>query len=125
MLASQLGVSKLTIIEKLKENRCSYTRRNQKHDKHRLCIGKSNLDVHFNGNLMKYTNDETKISEFVNHYLAADRSRVLLELTGGHEKILLTASYDRNVLLSVINPYCVRNFAKSYRDLAKTDKIDR
>ncbi len=30
----------------------------------------------------------------------------------------------KKVPLSVVNPYYVRNFARSYRDLAKTDKID-
>ena len=32
--------------------------------------------------------------------------------------------HEKNIRLSVVNPYYVRNFARSYRDLAKTDKID-
>ena len=35
-----------------------------------------------------------------------------------------TAVHEKNIRLSVVNPYYVRNFARSYRDLAKTDKID-
>ena len=31
--------------------------------------------------------------------------------------------FERRLSISVVNPYYVRNFAKSYRDLAKTDKI--
>ena len=87
-------------------------------------IGKSNLDVYFNGKLRRYPNNETGISEFVRHCLIADEVRVILEPSGGYEKRLLTTLHDKKVPLSVVNPYYVRNFARSYRDLAKTDKID-
>ena len=87
-------------------------------------IGKSNLDVYFNGELRRYTNDKTGISKFVKNCLATGEPRVILEPTGGYEKYLLTALHDKNIPLSVVNPYYVRNFARSYRDLAKTDKID-
>ena len=87
-------------------------------------IGKSNLDVYFNGKSRRYQNNKTGISEFVRHCLEVTESRVILEPSGGYEKHLLTALHDRNIQLSVVNPYYVRNFAKSYRDLAKTDKID-
>ncbi len=87
-------------------------------------IGKSNLDVYLNGKLRRYLNNKTGISEFVRHCLIVDGARVVLEPSGGYEKRLLTALHDKNILLSVVNPYYVRNFARSYRDLAKTDKID-
>ena len=32
--------------------------------------------------------------------------------------------HEKNIRLSVVNPYYVRNFGRSYRHLAKTDKID-
>ena len=32
--------------------------------------------------------------------------------------------HELKIAVSVVNPYYVRNFARSYRDLAKTDRID-
>jgi transposase len=47
-----------------------------------------------------------------------------LEPTGGYERSLLKELSFEQIRVSVINPYYVRNFAKSKKDLAKTDKID-
>ena len=49
---------------------------------------------------------------------------MVLEPSEGYEKRLLSKLHSEKILLSVVNPYYVRNFARSYRDLAKTDKID-
>ena len=87
-------------------------------------IGKSNLDVYFNGKSRRYPNNKTEIREFVKHCLVGDESRVILEPSEGYEKRLLTTLHDKNILLSVVNSYYVRNFARSYRDPAKTDKTD-
>ncbi len=50
--------------------------------------------------------------------------RVVLEPTGGYEKQLVRKLFETKTQVSVVNPYYVRNFAKSFRDFAKTDKID-
>lgn len=68
-------------------------------------IGKSNLDVYFNGELKRYTNDKTGISKFVKNCLAAGEPRVIAEPTGGYEKYLLTALHDKEIPLSVVNSY--------------------
>ena len=87
-------------------------------------IGKSNLDVYFKGKLKRNRNDKTGISEFLNDCLVNDESRVILEPSGGYEKDLLMKLHELKIAVSVVNPYYVRNFARSYRDLAKTDRID-
>jgi transposase len=87
-------------------------------------IGKSNLDVYFKGKLKRYRNDKTGISEFLKDCLVNDESRVILEPSGGYEKDLLMKLHELKIAVSVVNPYYVRNFARSYRDLAKTDRID-
>lgn len=51
-------------------------------------------------------------------------TRVVVEATGGYEKVLVTALYNQGVAVSVVNPRRVRDFAKSLGKLAKTDKID-
>ena len=87
-------------------------------------IGKSNLDVYFKGKLKRYRNDKAGISEFLKDCLVNDESRVILEPSGGYEKDLLMKLHELKIAVSVVNPYYVRNFARSYRDLAKTDRID-
>jgi transposase len=47
-----------------------------------------------------------------------------LEPTGGYERNLLKELHFCKFPVSVVNPFYVRNFAKSKRDLAKSDKID-
>ena len=86
-------------------------------------IGKSNLDVYFNGKLRRYPNNNKGIIEMVKNCLAAD-SRVILEPSGGYERALLARLHEQEIPVVVVNPYYVRNFARSYRDLAKTDRID-
>ena len=87
-------------------------------------IGKNNLDVCFKGKHKRYRNDEKGIAEFIENCTKSEGIRVVLEPSGGYEKRLLLKLHSEKILLSVVNPYYVRNFAKSYRDLAKTDKID-
>ena len=87
-------------------------------------IGKSNLDVYVGGKSRRYKNDKTGIENFVKLCLRNESNRVVLEPTGGYERALLTKLHEQGIATAVVNPYYVRNFAKSYRDLAKTDKID-
>ena len=76
-------------------------------------IGKSNLDVYFKGKLKRYRNDKTGISEFLKDCLVNDESRVILEPSGGYEKDLLMKLHELKIAVSVVNPYYVRNFARS------------
>ena len=87
-------------------------------------IGKSNLDVYVEGKSRRYKNDQTGIEDFVNLCLKNEANRVVLEPTGGYERSLLMRLHEQGIATAVVNPYYVRNFAKSYQDLAKTDKID-
>jgi transposase len=51
-------------------------------------------------------------------------SRIVVEPTGGYERNLLKELIFHKLPASVVNPFYVRNFARSKQDLAKTDKID-
>lgn len=51
-------------------------------------------------------------------------SHVIVEATGGYEKALARACGKEKILLSVLNPRQVRDFAKATGLLAKTDAID-
>lgn len=51
-------------------------------------------------------------------------THVCLEATGGWEQPLVTALYEQGLLVSVVNPRQVRDFARARGQLAKTDQID-
>jgi transposase len=87
-------------------------------------IGKSKLDVYLGGKHYKYDNGENGIEEFISKCRGAEVFRVVLEPTGGYERNLLKKLVYNKIPVSVVNPFYARNFAKSTRDSAKTDKID-
>jgi transposase len=49
---------------------------------------------------------------------------VVCEATGGYQNALVDFLHDHSILLSVINPRQVRDFARSRGILAKTDRLD-
>jgi transposase len=85
-------------------------------------IGKLDFDVFLNNKHHKFTNDAEGIEAFILQCKAYENSQVILEPTGGYERDLLQQLHFNEI--SVFNPFYVRNFAKSKKDLAKTDKID-
>ncbi|MDR2794355.1 MAG: IS110 family transposase [Holosporaceae bacterium] len=87
-------------------------------------IGKSNLDVFIVGKYSKFENTCDGIEKLILKIKRLDDPRIILEPTGGYERSLLKELFSNQRSESVVNPYYVRNFAKSKRDLAKTDKID-
>jgi transposase len=87
-------------------------------------IGKRNFDVFFGGKFYKFKNGKDGIRAFIEKCRKAEISRIILEPTGGYERNLLRELEAKKLPVSVVNPYYVRNFAKSKKDLAKTDKID-
>lgn len=53
-----------------------------------------------------------------------EQPHVVLEASGGYERALTEALQDAGIAVSVVQPGCVRHFAKSLKVLAKTDAID-
>ena len=85
-------------------------------------IGKTSLDVYFEGKSRRYKNDKTGIEDFVKLCLKNESNRVVLEPTRGYERVFLAKLHEQGIATAVVNPYYVRNFAESYRDLAKTGR---
>jgi transposase len=52
------------------------------------------------------------------------RSRVVMEATGGYERVLADVLREQGHSVSIVNPKRVRDFAKATGQLAKTDKLD-
>lgn len=51
-------------------------------------------------------------------------THVCLEATGGWERPLVAAIHEQGLLVSVVNPRQVRDFARAQGQLAKTDNLD-
>ena len=49
---------------------------------------------------------------------------IVIEATGGYERLLVADLLDAGHLVAVVNPRQVRDFAKAFGILAKTDRID-
>jgi transposase len=54
----------------------------------------------------------------------APGTRAVLEATGGYEQLVAEVLRARGVVVSIVNPRQVRDFAKATGQLAKTDRLD-
>ncbi len=89
-------------------------------------VSKATLDVSVRptGERWQLMNDEGGISELVGRLEALSPSLVVVEATGGLERALTAAVAAQGQPVVVVNPRQVREFARSTRRLAKTDRID-
>jgi transposase len=87
-------------------------------------VGKQSLDIFLGKKHYKLGNDYDGIQSFISKCECLENPQVVLEPTGGYERKLVRELARQNIQTSVVNPFYVRNFAKSRQDLAKTDKID-
>ena len=89
-------------------------------------VGKSFLDIHiYERNLHWQINNEPsdirKLASTLSRYKVA---RVIIEATGGYERLLAASLAERDLPIVVVQPMKVRQFANAQGVLAKTDKID-
>jgi transposase len=73
---------------------------------------------------LKTTNDVDGLAELVRHLSTLTVDRVIVEATGGYERLVVRALQTRGYVVCVINPRQARDFAKALGVLAKTDSID-
>jgi transposase len=76
-------------------------------------IGKSRLDIFMGGKNSKFENSKEGIRRFISDCKKSDNPRVVIEPTGGYEHLLLKELLSEHEQVSIVNPYYVRNFAKS------------
>lgn len=69
-------------------------------------------------------NEERDIESLVVRLQALSPQRLIVEATGGYERILVAALATAQLPVVVINPRQVRDFARATGQLAKTDWID-
>ena len=73
---------------------------------------------------MSFDNNKTGIKAFRNYIKSFPCAKVVMEATGGYEKLCAKMLMVKNIPVSVVNPRQIRDFAKAIGELAKTDKID-
>jgi transposase len=90
-----------------------------------LDISKDWLDVAFSdGHEERLKNDESAILPFVERVGRMAPALVVMEASGGYERLVFQALQQAQITAVVVNPRQVRDFAKAMGQLAKTDRLD-
>lgn len=72
----------------------------------------------------RYANDAVGIAELVGRLRALRPQLIVLEATGGLERLVVAALALADLPVAVVNPRQVRDFARATGQLAKTDALD-
>jgi transposase len=88
-------------------------------------VSKDWLDVHVLGGATdRCENTSAGIQDLVRRLVVLPVERIVLEATGGYERLVAAELAAARLPLVVVNPRQVRDFAKALGKLAKTDRID-
>jgi transposase len=89
-------------------------------------VSKEWLDVHLlsEASSARFENSAEGQRALVERLVVVSVERVVLEATGGYERLLVAALAAAHLPVVVVNPRQVRDFAKALGQLAKTDRID-
>lgn len=71
-----------------------------------------------------YAHDEPGLQRLVNDLHALAPQQIVMEATGGLERRLAHALHHAGFNVAVVNPRQIRDFARAFNQLAKTDAID-
>ena len=88
-----------------------------------LDVSKHQLDVAFgpSGERMAVANDDRGVTRLVKLIGRSRPERIVLEASGGFEKLLQQRPGEKGLPFAVVNPHNVREFARASGRLAKTD----
>ena len=89
-------------------------------------VSKRQLDVHVlpNGKTARFENSCDGVEQLIDFVKPHQPERLIVESTGGYERTVLYGMLGANLPVALINPRHIRNFAKAYGLLAKTDRLD-
>ena len=89
-------------------------------------VSKATLDVAISNQkeIKSFSNDEKGINQIINYLKREKPVLIVMESTGGLEKLLAASLAEYSLPVVVVNPRQVRDFAKAKGRLAKTDNID-
>jgi transposase len=74
--------------------------------------------------LAEFDNSITGRQTLLQQIVACRPTLVALEASGGYERPICQTLHEAGLAVAVVQPGCVRHFAKSLKVLAKTDQID-
>jgi transposase len=89
-------------------------------------IGKRSLDLSVlpQGTSLKVASDAEGRQQLLKQLPAPGACRIVVEATGGYERLLVAELLDAGHDVAVVNPRQVRDFAKALGIRAKTDRLD-
>lgn len=89
-------------------------------------VSKVMLDIAITNSksLLKFSNNEDGLKELIKALPPKKTTLIILEATGGYEKLAATYLRRKKYSVAVVNAKRVRDFAKASGKLAKTDSID-
>jgi transposase len=89
-------------------------------------VGKNMLDVLIleADTYLQEPNSPEGVKRLVNKLARFKLSRIVVEATGGYERLLVETCAEKSLPIIVVQPMQVRQFARAQGLLAKTDKLD-
>ncbi|HEY5728765.1 MAG TPA: transposase [Anaerolineales bacterium] len=89
-------------------------------------VSKDKLDIAVLGEAQVHQVDNTEVGihELVNQMRELGTERIVVEATGGYQRAVVDGLFRAGLAVAVVNPSRVRQFARAYGLLAKTDKLD-
>lgn len=89
-------------------------------------VAKATLDLHFlpSGQSHSLANNPTGLQQLRKLLPASEACRIVLEATGGYERLLVADLLEAGYHVAVVNPRRVRDFARALGLVAKTDRLD-
>jgi transposase len=89
-------------------------------------VSKAKVDVAIrpSGEAFEAPNEEAGVEEVVRRLKGLHPALVVLEATGGYERLMARGLAEAGLPVRVVNPRHVRDFAKATGRLAKTDALD-
>ncbi len=89
-------------------------------------VSKASLEVAVSGSrrVLSFGNDKRGVRALVGHLRREEPVLVVLEASGGYERLAVAGFIAAGLPVAVVNPRQVRDFARATGTLAKTDAID-
>ena len=89
-------------------------------------VAKRSLDVHAlpGGDSFTVARDGSGLDELVERLRILPPVLIVLEATGGYEKVVLATLAGAGLPVLAVNPRQIRDFARACGQLAKTDRLD-
>ncbi len=89
-------------------------------------VSKARLDIAVepSGEQWSVANDQAGIGCLIGRLKGQAMGRIVVEATGGQERLVVAELYQAGLPVALVNPKRVRHFARALGRLAKTDRID-